>query len=383
LKKAIYFNSVRSNDNYGNDIQSLLNDYNKIRSKEFSQKCKQLLSQNYFPDSEFFLTHSATGALEMVALLLDIQPGDEVIMPSFTYVSSASPFALRGAKYKFVDINPHTMNMDTDLVEKAISPKTKAIVCMHYGGFPCEMNRLNALSQKYNIALIEDAAMGFGVKYENQFLGSIGDFGVISFDVTKQITAIQGGLLIVNKKVKQTIERAHNIYHIGTNRKSFANGNVPYFEWVDLGSKFQLPELGAVILYHQLLEADAILEKRKSLSLKYWNAFQSNKELLEIETMSEQQMQQNYLHFYILLKDKNERDSLSDFLKSEHIESFFHYIPLHSSDFGLKNGEFIGENNYTKQQSERLLRLPLHNEISEKDIDRVVSLIQKWKLSNR
>ena len=266
--KKILFNNTRKSCNYTKNLELLFADYELIRKKHFSTLCLDKL-KNIYPKSELFLTHSATGALEMIASLINIQSGDEIIMPSFTFVSTANAFVSKGGVPVFIDINPNTLNIDETLIEQAITPKTIAIIAMHYAGHSCNMTSLKNICEKYNLFLIEDAAVGFGSYHMEEPLGSIGDFGVISFDVTKHISAVQGGLLIVNNKNFE--ERAYTIYHIGTNRNAFQKGEIPYYEWVDIGSKYQMNELNAAYLYEQLCQSVEIFRLRQELSLIYYS----------------------------------------------------------------------------------------------------------------
>lgn len=371
--KKILFNNISKSKNYLKHVEHLFSDYNLIRNKYYSNLCICEL-QSLFPESHLLLTHSATGGLEIIAHLLDIERGDEIIMPSFTFVSSANAFVSHGAKPVFVDIELETLNLDIDLVEKAITPKTKAVVAVHYAGHPCDMNKLREICNKHQIYLIEDAAMAFGNKFEGKQLGGIGDFGVISFDVTKQISAIQGGLLIVNnEKFKK---RANNIYHIGTNRSDFTEGIVPYYEWVDVGSKYQMNELNAAILYEQIKDADQILEQRNKLSKLYYNELGLLEKKDTFRLLNQRSINDNYHEFYILLKNKAERDNFSSYLAENGIESMFHYIPLHNSKMGSSFSNIKIAN--TIKISDTLLRLPLHTEMNEEDVKYISHIIKLY-----
>lgn len=370
--KKISFNSVSSLGEECKHIEHLLSDYDMLREKHFSQLSLKLL-QEYFPQSKLFLTHSGTGALEMIALLLDIKEGDEVIMPSYTFVSTANAFVSKGAVPVFVDINPETLNINEQIIEEAITEKTKAIVAVHYAGHACELSLMKAIAEKHGLYLIEDAAMGFGSTYEEKALGSYGDFGIVSFDVTKQISAIQGGLLIVNHE--GFADRAGALYHIGTNREKFMNQQVPYYEWVDKGSKYQLNELNAAVLYENLKNADQILNTRNHLSLAYYEQLKPIEALGLVKLMKEERLSSNYHEFYLLLKNKDERLALSKFLAEKGIEALFHYIPLHLSSYGKDNGRYIG-GEHTKHISDTLLRLPLHIKMSISDVHYVAKQVK-------
>lgn len=351
----ILFNNIGKSANYLNYVEQLYADYSLFRTKYFSNLCLDILNPIYL-ESNLFLTHSATGALEAIALLLDIQQGDEVILPSFTFVSSANAFVSHGAVPVFVDIERDTLNLDLDQVERAITPKTKAVIAVHYAGHACDLNRLRSICDRHKIYLIEDAAMAFGNTLEEKPLGSIGDFGVISFDITKQISAVQGGLLLVNNPA--FAQRANHIYHIGTNRADFLEGNAPYYEWVDVGSKFQMNELNAVALYDQLTTYESILAHRKALSELYFDGLKSLVEAGKIRTISADQLQQNYHEFYVILSRAEERKKLTAYLAEQGIESMFHYIPLHNSKKG--NAHHAKDLPNSVEISACLLRLPLH-----------------------
>jgi dTDP-4-amino-4,6-dideoxygalactose transaminase len=372
--KKIIFNTVNKSCNYTKNIELLFSDYELFRKKHFSNLCINKLGQIY-TDSDLLLTHSATGALEIIATLLEIEPGDEIIMPSFTFVSTASAFVNNGAIPVFIDINPTTLNIDETLIEQAITPRTKAIIAMHYGGNSCNLRVIKSICEKHNLILIEDAAMGFGVLFEEKPIGSFGDLSVISFDITKHIQAIQGGLLIVNNK--KFSKRANYIYNIGTNRTDYQNGAVPYYEWVDYGSKYQMNELNAAVLVEQLNNSEDILNHRKKISKLYYEKLKTLETTNALNLMPFDCLNVNIHEFYILLNSEQERDALISHLNNHNIEALFHYIPLHQSIMGKKTGRFIGTN-ITDNISKRLLRLPFHNEITENDIDYIVLSIRSF-----
>ncbi|MCB0539120.1 MAG: dTDP-4-amino-4,6-dideoxygalactose transaminase [Bacteroidetes bacterium] len=371
MKNKIKFNSFYSSSNYTKNLEKLFSDYDLFRKKHFSNKCINLLQKTY-SEANLWLTHSATGALEMIALALNIKEGDEIILPSYTFVSTANAFALRGAKLVFVDIELDTFGIDPQLVEQAITKKTKAIVCMHYAGHACKIDELVKIAKKNKLYLIEDAAMAFGSTYKNKPLGTFGDFGVVSFDITKHIVAAQGGLLVCNNK--KFSEVLNNTYHLGTNRVAFEKGNIPYYEWVSLGSKYQMPELNSVVLYEQLKQQEKILKKRVEISKQYYNEL---KNIKSIKIIDESKLNNNVHEFYILCQSEDERKSLNKFLAKNNIEAMFHYIPLHNSKFGKEIGTFVGLNN-TKLVSEGLLRLPLHNNLTKKEVLFVCNKIKEF-----
>jgi dTDP-4-amino-4,6-dideoxygalactose transaminase len=369
--KKIVFNKVNKSCNYTKNIELLFSDYELFRKKYFSTLCIDKLKQIY-TQSDLFLTHSATGALEIIATLLNIEPNDEIIMPSFTFVSTAAAFVNKGAVPVFIDINPNTLNIDETLIEKGITSKTKAIIAMHYGGNHCNLNIIKSICEKHNIALIEDAAMGFGCEFQGIPLGSFGDFSAISFDITKHIQAIQGGLLIINNK--KFSKRASNIYNIGTNRADFENGAVPYYEWVDYGSKYQMNELNAAVLEEQLCNSTSLLTHRKNISKKYYDNLVQLEVLNKIKLMPKEFAYSNVHEFYIILNSEVERNEMQSYLRKNNIEALFHYIPLHLSKIGTKKGRYIGGNN-TEVISACLLRLPFHDEITIEDINQITSCV--------
>ncbi|MEB5775831.1 dTDP-4-amino-4,6-dideoxygalactose transaminase [Aeromonas caviae] len=331
----------------------------------FTKKCQAWLEQNFNAPLSL-LTPSCTASLEMAAILIDIQPGDEVIMPSYTFVSTANAFVLRGAKVVFVDIRPDTMNIDEKLIELAITNKTKAIVPVHYAGVGCDMDVIMTLAKKYNLWVIEDAAQGVMAKYKNKYLGTIGHIGCYSFHETKNYSSGgEGGAIIINDPA--LIERAEIIREKGTNRKAFLDGQVDKYTWRDVGSSFLLSDLQAAFLYAQLDKSVKINERRIALWKRYYNAFSGlNLPHIPIEC------QHNAHMFYIKLENKKSRSNFISKMKSAGITTPFHYVPLHSCEAGARFGRFFGEDVYTTRESERLVRLPLFYNISDDDIDLVI-----------
>lgn len=372
--KKILFNSVCKSANYLTYTEELYQNYDLFREKHFSKRCLEQL-ETRFPASKLFLTHSATGGLEMIAHLMNIEKGDEIIMPSFTFIATANSFVGRGATPVFVDIDSTTLNLDLDLVEAAINPKTKAIVMVHYGGHASDMNRLKSICKKHKIYLVEDAAMSFGNHFNGQPLGSIGDFGVISFDITKQISAVQGGLLLVNNPDFQ--KRADSIYHLGTNRSEFMAGNVPYYEWVDFGSKYQMNELNALALFDQLNTQEAILKHRNQLSKWYYELLSPLAEKGFFRLMPKTHLEDNIHEFYLILDEESTRVKLVEHLNENGIEAMFHYIPLHNSSFGKERSRFK-ELSVTESISAALLRLPMHGDISLTEITFITRKIKNF-----
>jgi len=321
------------------------------------------------------LTHSCTGALEMAAILCDLQPGDEVIMPSYTFVSTANAFVLRGAVPVFIDIRPDTLNMDETLIEAVITKKTKAIVPVHYAGVPCEMDRIMAIAHKHNLLVVEDAAQALLSTYNGKALGSIGHFGCLSFHETKNIISGEGGALLVNDA--RFAPRAEIIREKGTNRSQFFRGEVDKYTWVDIGSSYLPSELVSAFLYAQLEHADEIIAKRRSICDLY-AAQLDDLQQSSFLTLPVFDKDSNGHMFYILLDSLETRSQLITHLKSQDILPVFHYVPLHSSPAGKKYGRIGSSMQQTDDLSERLLRLPLFYEMTEADIARICSAIRDF-----
>lgn len=339
----------------------------------YTKKCNQILEEKFI-SNKILLTTSCTHALEMAAILIDIKEGDEVIMPSFTFVSTADAFVMRGAKIIFIDIRPDTMNIDETLIESAITDKTKAIVPVHYAGVACDMDKIKEIANKYNLFVIEDAAQGVMAKYNGKALGTIGEFGCYSFHETKNYSMGEGGALSINDKI--FTERAEIIREKGTNRSKFFRGQIDKYTWVDFGSSYLPSDINAAYLYAQLEEAELINKDR----LKSWDFYYNNLNCLKEEGFIElpyvpKECEHNAHMFYIKTKDLNERSKLIEYLKENGVISAFHYIPLHSSIAGKKFGEFHGEDIYTTKESERLLRLPMYYGIKEEDLRYIVNKI--------
>lgn len=325
------------------------------------------------------LTTSCTHALEMAAILCDIKEGDEVIMPSYTFTSTATSFALRGAKIVFVDIKPDTLNIDENLIENAITDKTKAICVVHYAGVACEMDKIMEIANKYNLFVVEDAAQAIFSTYKGKPLGTIGDFGTLSFHETKNLTMGEGGSLLIRDS--KNIERAEIIREKGTNRKKFFRGEIDKYSWVDIGSSFLPSELNASYLYAQLLNSDKIQASRMNIWNKYYELLKPLIEKgIKLPHIPEN-CQHNAHMFYLILRDSKERDSLMNYLKSEGIYAIFHYVPLHESLAGKKLGRFNAEDVYTSNLSSRLLRLPLYyglsNDETEFIADKILNYIKR------
>ena len=344
---------------------------------QFSKKCEDWF-QKHFLVEKCLLTPNCTQALEMAAILINIKPGDEVIMPSYTFVSTANAFVLRGAKIVFVDIRKDTMNIDESLIEHAITNKTKAIVPVHYAGGACEIDVIMSIANKYNLYVIEDAAQGVMSKYKGKALGTIGHIGAFSFHETKNYTSGgEGGLILINDR--SFVERAEIIREKGTNRSKFFRGMIDKYSWVDVGSSYLPSELQSAYLWGQLENAKVINDKRLSLWEQYHTGLiaLSNSGLIELPNIP-QECEHNAHMFYIKVKDIQTRTKLINKLKSLNITSVFHYIPLHSADAGIKFGSFTGLDNYTTNESERLLRLPMYYSLDSEQVDNICKIISNF-----
>lgn len=332
----------------------------------FTRRCQQWM-ENRFGSQKVLLTPSCTASLEMAAILIDIQPGDEVIMPSYTFVSTANAFVLRGATIVFIDIRPDTLNMDESLIEAAITDKTRAIVPVHYAGVACDMDSIMAIADKHKLYVIEDAAQGVMSAYKGRALGTIGHIGCFSFHETKNYTAGgEGGATLINDPA--LVERAEIIREKGTNRSQFFRGQVDKYTWRDIGSSYLMSDLQAAYLWAQLEAAELINERRLQLWQRYYDALQPVAASGRITLPSfPPDCQHNAHMFYIKLRDNEDRSSLIEWLKEAEILAVFHYIPLHSSPAGERFGRFHGEDRYTQAESERLLRLPLFYNLSDDD----------------
>lgn len=312
---------------------------------------------------EVFLTTSCTHALEMAALLLDLKAGDEVILPSFTFVSTANAFLLRGVKLVFVDIDKNTMNIDSTNIRDAITENTKAIIIVHYAGIACNMDEIVAISKEFSIPIVEDAAQGLMGYWKNKMLGTIGDIGCYSFHETKNYQCGEGGAILINNP--KFIERAHIIREKGTNRSKFLMGEVDKYSWVDIGSSFLLSDVNAAFLYAQLENVDAVNEKRLALWNRYFEKLHGHYPLLHVPDYAKN----NGHLFAIFLKDIEERNALISYLKDNGVQAVFHYLPLHNSEFGRRNSIFAGNDYNTVKYSACLLRLPIFYDLQLKEVD--------------
>ncbi len=340
---------------------------------KYTRLCNEWLEQKT-DASAALLTTSCTHATELAAILCGIREGDEVIMPSYTFVSTADAFVLRGAKAVFVDIRPDTMNIDENLIEAAITNRTKAIVPVHYAGVACEMDKIMEIAGKYNLYVIEDAAQGVMASYKGKALGAIGDMGCYSFHETKNYSMGEGGAILLREgRYKETAEI---IREKGTNRSKFFRGEIDKYTWVEAGSSYLPSELNAAYLWAQLLHAKDIYDSRMSIWKRYEEAFLPLKEAgrIELPYIPEGCVHNAHM-FYIKTKDLKERTRLISFLKEQGILAVFHYVPLHTAPAGMKYGRFCGEDVYTTKESERLVRLPLYYGMDQEDTKRVIEAI--------
>lgn len=342
----------------------------------FTKKCTEYL-ENYL-ETKVLLTTSCTSSLEMSALLCNIKPLDEVILPSYTFCSTADAFVQRGAKLVFVDIRKDTLNIDETKIEHAITEKTKAIVCVHYAGVSCEMDEIIKIARKYNLKVVEDAAQAIFSTYKGRKLGTIGDFGCFSFHETKNLSMGEGGGISINTN-HADYEKAEIIREKGTDRSKFIRGQIDKYTWRDYGSSYLPSDLNAAYLYAQLTESNKIQQNRMNI----WNKYKSSLKILEENNkitlpVIPEECKHNAHIFYFITKSLEERTKLISFLKQNEIQSVFHYIPLHSSPAGIKFGRFDGKDEITTEYSERLIRLPLYYGLKDEDQNKVIENVLKF-----
>ena len=357
-------------------IEDAINKRKLCGDNFYTKECSKLIEEKYRAEKAL-LTPSCTHALEMAALLCEIKPGDEVIMPSFTFVSTANAFVLRGAKIVFVDIRPDTQNIDEKLIEAAITDKTRAIVPVHYAGVGCEMDYISAVAREYSLKVVEDAAQGVNAYYKGKALGTIGDFGTYSFHETKNYTMGEGGALLVNSP--DAVIKAEIIREKGTNRAEFLLGMTDKYTWVDCGSSYLPSELGAAFLYAQLNEADQINNARLARYNQYYSGL---KELEKRGLISLPAVLRECAHnahmFYIKTRNLKQRCDFIEYMKQREISCMFHYVPLHSSPFGRKCSRFCGEDKYTTKTAETLVRLPMYKDLTKSGADYVLENVYSF-----
>jgi len=357
-------------------ISDSLNSQHICGDGDYTTRC-QLLMEERFKANKVLLTTSCTTALEMAAILCDIRQGDEVIMPSYTFVSTANAFVSRGARPVFVDIRPDTLNIDENLIKENITEKTKMIVPVHYAGVSCEMDAIQAIAKNHDVFIVEDAAQGVNAKYKDKYLGTIGDLGAYSFHETKNFVCGEGGAIVINKE--EFNERAEIIREKGTNRKQFCRGEVDKYTWVDIGSSYLISDILAAILFAQLDYMDEITQKRERIYNIYSQYLEplKNKGYFAVPNIPELCIS-NYHMFYIILNDLETRQKLIAHLKSKGILAVFHYVPLHTSIMGKKYGYREGMLPVTEKTSERLLRLPFYADLTEIELVSVIKEIYRF-----
>lgn len=342
----------------------------------FTKKCQTWLEQN-LGCPKALLTHSCTAALEMAAILCDIQPGDEVIMPSFTFVSTANAFVLRGGVPVFVDIRPDTLNLNEKLIVSAITAQTKAIVPVHYAGIPCAMDEILSIAEQKNIMVIEDAAQGYLSRYKGRSLGTLGHLGCLSFHETKNIISGEGGALLINDE--RLMDRAEIIWEKGTDRSQFLRGEVDKYSWQDIGSSYLPSELISAFLYAQLEKAASIISKRSQVFFKYYEGLKDLQDKGRIQLPCLQEGTDGNGHiFFIVVSNQEDCGQLMRQLNTNNINVITHYVPLHSSKAGKKFGRISGGMKVTNDISQRVIRLPLYYSMQEEEVERVTQAIKEF-----
>lgn len=370
----IPFNVPPHSGNEEKYIAEAISNHKICGDGSFTKKCNEWLEKR-FKAKKVLLTTSGTSALEMAALLCDVKPGDEVIMPSYTFCSTADAFVQRGCKIVFVDVRPDTMNIDEKLIEKAITDKTKVICVVHYAGVACEMDTIMDIAHRHNLKVVEDAAQAVMSSYKGKALGTIGDYGCYSFHETKNYSMGEGGAVVINTNTED-VEKAEIIREKGTNRSKFWRGQIDKYTWVDYGSSYLPSELNAAYLWAQLEVADKINDSRLSVWNRYYKAFKPlvDSGKIEIPYVPEGCVHNAHM-FYIKCKDLEERTKFISFMKNYEVGCVFHYIPLHSAPAGLKFGGFFEKDIYTTKESDRLVRLPLWYGMTEDNVSRVIELV--------
>lgn len=373
----MYFNEIYKTGNEIKYIKKALSQQRLQGGEMYSKKVSHLLKKMY-QAKQVYLTPSCTDALEMMPLILDLKPGDEVIMPSYTFVTTAQAFALRGIAIKFVDVDPKSMNISINCIKKALSVKTKAVIVVNYGGCSIDFDGLLPMLEEKNIVLIEDNAQGIGSLYKDQPLGSIGHMSCLSFHDTKNITAGgEGGALIINDE--RFIKKANRVYHKGTNRQAFINNKVDRYTWKTLGASYLMNEISAAYLLAQLEDLKEINDYRRRIWGIYNNELKALEEKGELLRQVIPQWNKHNGHlFFIRLQSKLKREALINHLRRKNIPAYSHYEPLHTSEAGLIYGGFLGKDRYTTKESQCLLRLPLNNHLTSKDILMVTDAIKSF-----
>lgn len=356
-------------------IQENIKSGNIIGNGEYTRKCEDLLEKT-FNANKVLLTNSCTDALEMASLLIGLGPGDKVIVPSYTFVSTVNAFILCGAKPIFVDIREDTLNMDEAKIEEKITDKTRAIFPVHYAGVACKMDTIMDIAERYNLFVVEDAAQGVNAKYNERYLGTIGDLGTYSFHGTKNYTCGEGGAILINNG--DFIERAEIIREKGTNRSKFLRGEIDKYTWIDIGSSYLLSDILAAFLYAQLENLEEIKKKRKEIFDFYYESLKKLEETGRLRLpIIPSNCETNYHLFCVLLPSEEKRNSLIDKLKNAGIQAVFHYIPLHTSPMGAKFGYGEGDLPITESISGRLLRLPFYTDLTKEEQEFIITTLKK------
>lgn len=372
----IRFNVPPYTGNEMENIKQAVDNQHICGDGEFTKKCSEYL-EKITGTSKCLLTTSCTHALEMAALLCDIKEGDEVILPSYTFVSTADAFVLRGAVPVFVDIRPDTMNIDENLIEAAITERTRAIAVVHYAGIACEMDKIMEIAGKYHLMVVEDAAQAIMCTYKGKPLGTFGDFGCFSFHETKNFSMGEGGALLIRDP--GYIEAAEILREKGTDRSKYFRGQVDKYRWMNYGSSYLPSDMNAAYLYSQFQVADRINEARKARWDQYYQLLKplQDKGIISLPVVPEGCVHNGHM-FYIKTKDMQERTNLIEFMKNSDILTVFHYVPLHSAPAGLKFGRFHGEDRYTTIESERLLRLPMFYQLTGEQVEWIVGRVKEF-----
>lgn len=354
-------------------IQKAIDNHKICGDGEFTKKCNAELEKIFSP-SKILLTTSGTSALEMAAVLCNVKPGDEVIMPSYTFCSTADAFVQRGATIVFVDVRPDTMNIDEKKIEKAITDKTKVIVPVHYAGVACEMDTIMDIAHRHNLLVVEDAAQAIFSTYKGKLCGTIGDFGCLSFHETKNLSMGEGGAIIINHE--KDYEDAEILREKGTNRSKFFRGQIDKYTWVNYGSSYLPSDMNAAYLYAQIEKKDEIQNYRLAIWNKYYEVFKQLEDAGKIRLpIIPQDCVHNAHMFYFITRSLDERSRFIKYMKDNDVLCVFHYIPLHSAPAGIKFGRFDGKDEITTEYSERLVRLPLYYGLTKEDHQKVIDLI--------
>lgn len=366
----IHFNVPPFVGNEFEYMKEAVNNHKICGDGPFTRKCDEWMEKR-FHANKVLLTTSGSSALDMASLLCELSPGDEVILPSFTFPSTANAFVLAGAKLVFVDIRPDTMNIDETKIEAAITDRTRVICLVHYAGVACEMDTIMAIAEKYHLLVVEDAAQGIMSTYKGKALGTIGDFGCYSFHETKNYSMGEGGAIVINNS--KYIERAEILREKGTNRAQFFRGQIAKYNWVDFGDSYLQSDLNAAYLWAQLEKADEINENRLKTWNTYYDAFLplQDKGIIELPVIPDGCVHNAHM-FYIKCRDYETRQAYIQFMKENEILCVFHYVPLHSAPAGLKFGRFAGVDEHTTSDSDRLVRLPMYYMIRKEDLEKVI-----------